>query len=183
MKRLTILLFGVFLLLNSCKKENRSDSQKFCWYVLDPVGQQLDTFCDKTEAEFLDINVNNVNGRSGRLGDILTPCQYYHFIQGEAEFCWEINGRYMKNLKQSDLDFMQRCNNITSFRKIDCNTYCQNWKTQIRSEKKSDHTFSLSPIIIQQYCGDTLSRIFENSLKTIRETPDSIFYRQFLERQ
>jgi hypothetical protein len=169
---LLLLLLPVVMFNYSCKKEGE---KKYCWQIIDNVGNDMGVVCDKTEAELLAC-VNNRTCGTYATG-ALTSCFYYK-AEGE-EFCWLINDSYMIKATENKLAHLRRCFNLSSTAiKVDCN-YCQFWYNRKKSTYKPDGRFAYSPITHRQYCGDTTRTLYQGREIIIKNDADSLIVIQF----
>jgi len=167
-----LLLLSLGLFNYSCKKEGE---KKYCWQIIDNLGNDMGVVCDKTEAELLAC-VNN--GTCGfYTGGTLTSCFYYK-SEG-VEFCWIIDSSYMVKATENKLALLRKCFNFSSAAiKVDCN-YCQFWYSRKKSTYKPDGRFAYSPITFRQYCGDTTRTLYQGREVIIRNDADSLIVIQF----
>jgi len=97
---LLLLLFIGF----ACKKES---NHRFCWQLMDPLWNPLNSVCDKTEAEMQ--------------ASYLNPCTYSKIGDN---YCWYIdNSIFIKDRPQDFIDHYQRCFGFTSAVNVACD-YC-----------------------------------------------------------
>ena len=174
MRKTIYISVCLFFLFNSCTKSNQ---QKYCWKIVDNVGNDLSQVCDKTEQELLDCFKNSncgiVNGGSG-----LNPCNYY--IVESQTFCWVINGRFYKNMTAAAANHQAKCYGGGAIAtKVDCTTYCQNWYNREERIYKMNYSQTYSSITTKAYCGLGLDTVFQSKRVRLRETSDSIINLQF----
>ncbi|WP_276504501.1 hypothetical protein [Terrimonas pollutisoli] len=168
---MTLLL--IFCLFNfTCKKESGT---KYCWQIIDGVGNDMGIVCDKTEAELLECVNNHTCGIY--LTTSLTNCFYYK-AEGE-EYCWFIDSSYMIKATETKMAHLRKCFNFTSTAvKVDCN-YCQFWYSRKKSAYKPNGQFTYSPITRQQYCGDTTQTLYQGREIVLKNDADSLVVIQF----
>ncbi len=159
--KLLISLF-VLVIISSCKKESNNQA---CWQVIDQLGNDVGTVCNKTEAAML--------------AQYQSPCAYYR--TGGEKFCWLIGGsQFLKDATEEKLNHTIRCfySATPSVTKVACD-YCQAWYTREKRIYKPNNTFSYSQVRSEQFCGDTARTLFQGKQVTIRETGDSLIAVQF----
>jgi hypothetical protein len=174
MNRLICLLFSLSLLMtnNSCKKDS---NKKYCWQLIDQVGNKMGVVCDKTEAELLACTSNGTCGIS--ITTPLNPCSYYK-VEGE-ELCWYVDNRYILKATENEINHLRKCFNLTTAAiKVDCN-YCQNWYTREKRTYKPNSTFSYSPVTHKLYCGDTTRTLYQSREIILKNDADSLIVIQF----
>ena len=166
-----LILFTNFIACNKKVAET-----KFCWQIIDFAGNNLNTVCDKTEAELIECSKNatcgNYNGGSG-----LTSCNYYK-IEGD-KFCWLINNKYYVNLTENQAQLYAKCffNGVNAL-KVDCG-YCKDWYNREKRIYKPTSLITYSSISTKNYCGDTLKTIFQGRQITRKNDADSLIIIQF----
>jgi len=80
---------------------------RFCWQLMDPLWNPLNSVCDKTEAEMQ--------------ASYLNPCTYSKIGDN---YCWYIdNSIFIKDRPQDFIDHYQRCFGFTSAVNVACD-YC-----------------------------------------------------------
>ncbi len=160
MKTVLVILFATMFITLSCKKES---NKEYCWQVVDPIGNSLNSICYKTAAQMQDLYPNS--------------CSYYKL--GD-EYCWLIdNNIFIKNKPEDYITHFMHCyGSYTSYRKVACD-YCQRWYTRQKSTYKPNSTFSYSPVQLHQLCGDTVHTLFQGREILLRETSDSLITLQF----
>ena len=152
---LSVIIFSIF----SCKK---AFDERYCWQIIDGLGNPINSVCDKTESEMQSSNPS--------------PCSYYKL--GD-EYCWFIDGNiFIKDKPEDFINRFLKCHNYTSAVKVACD-YCQNWYTRQKNTYKPNNTFTFSPVHIDRYCGDTVHTLFQGREIIIRETTDSLITLQF----
>jgi hypothetical protein len=161
MKTIFISCLGV-LMFFSCKKNIER-----CWQVYDGMGNEMGIVCGKTETE-----IQNLYGP-------------FYDIPNAPKFCWKVTYAggviaYPENLTQKLVNIWHGPNAVM-IEKIECG-YCQRWLTREKWMKKSSGTFAYTPVQSQQYCGDTTATIFAGRIITLRETTDSVFYHEFIQK-
>lgn len=162
MKMKTILAtsFITMFILLSCKKESNN---KYCWQLVDALGNNLNAICNKTESEMQASYSNS--------------CSYYKI--GD-EYCWLVDNNIFITNKPEDFitRYMHCYGSYTTYQKVACD-YCQKWYSRQKNTYKPNNTFSFSPVHLQQYCGDTVHTLFQGREIVLRETSDSLITLQF----
>ena len=160
MKKIVAFIL-VSLLYFSCEKKNES-----CWQVYDMLGNPMGIVCDKTETE---------------IQALYGP---FYDRADAPKFCWKVsysNGtiNYVEDMSEKMAAYWFRAAN--NWEKWACG-YCQRWSGRQKRILKSTGSYSYTPMVVQQYCGDTCSTIYAGRTIVLRETPDSIIYHEFLQR-
>jgi hypothetical protein len=156
-------IFFLFLLGAgmACKK-----NQEHCWQVYDALGNAVTIVCGKTESEMKE--------------------QYGIYFDREdaIKYCWKIQQpagfySYPENLseKMAEIYFA----GAVTREKITCG-YCQMWVSREKGLYKPNGNFSYKPAKVEQYCGDTCSKIFVGRIVILRDTPDSLITAEFLQK-
>jgi hypothetical protein len=163
----SFFLLSVVFLFVSCKKE----SKRFCWQIVDALGNDMMTVCNRTEEELIACFKNgtcaNVSGFS--------ECNYYKIEQ--EKFCWLWKGFFMKDESESRMNYLQKCFGGT-LTKVDCG-YCAHWFTREKRTYKPAGNTVYSHVIRQSFCGDTVRTLF-NGREIIRKNDaDSLIVIQF----
>lgn len=167
-----LLLVFLALFTYSCKKESE---KKYCWQIIDNVGNNMGVVCDKTEAEL----VSCVNNRTCGVFFAGTISSCFYYKAGGEEFCWLIDSSYMLRATENKLAHLKRCFNLSSkAEKIDC-SYCQFWYNRKKSIYKPDGRFAYSSVTHQQYCGDTARTLYQGREVVIKNDADSLIVIQF----
>jgi hypothetical protein len=153
------ILFLLMLTIVSCKK---ASNEEYCWQLIDPLGNPINSVCGKTESEML--------------SSYPTPCSYYRLGNN---YCWFIDGTiFLKDKPEDYINHFLQCYNHTSAIRVTCD-YCQNWYTRQKNTYKPNNTVSFGPILVKQYCGDTVNTLYQGREITLRETTDSLIKLQF----
>jgi hypothetical protein len=160
--RAIIILLLATVICGSCKKET---NERACWQLMDALGNELNTICDKTEAEMEAAFPGNCS-----------------FFKAEGEkFCWLIrDNHFVKDATVHKVNHIIRCfyATVPVPVKVSCD-YCQVWYSRQKSMYKPTGSFIYSPVRSEQYCGDTARTLFQGRQVTIRETVDSLVTLQF----
>ena len=173
MKYLLSLSILILLILISCSK---SADNKYCWGLVDHNGNELESVCDKTEAELFDIAKRDYPGGFVNPSDF-TTCNYYK-IEG-AKYCWLINNVFYKNLYTGKAMLIAHCyNNNTIPVQVDSN-YCMTWYTRQAITFKPTHTVQYSGAHGHYYCGDTVKTIYQGRQIVLRDVTDTLIVLQF----
>jgi hypothetical protein len=160
MKTSFILLLGAILIVFSCKKESNT---KYCWQLVDPLGNNINSVCDKTPSEMQSSYPNS--------------CSYYQM--GGEEYCWLVDGNiFIKNATENSINHYFQCYGGLHAEKVACD-YCQNWYSRQKNTYKPNNTFTYSPVHLQHYCGDTVHTLFQGREIVLRESTDSLITLQF----
>jgi hypothetical protein len=171
----TAFAFLTFFIVIStgCKKESNT---KYCWQVVDNLGNDLTAICDKTEAELVDCIRNNTCGIYNN--SHVTNCNYYKL--GGDKFCWKINNSYFRDLTENRAAFIARCfyGNATAI-KTDCSFTCSPWYNRYKNTYKPANSVTYSQVRLQQYCGDTLATLYQGRQIIIKDDVDSLIVIQF----
>jgi hypothetical protein len=154
------------LTILSCKKETNkieTNDDKYCWQLIDPLGNPLDSVCNKNETDMQALYPN--------------VCSYYKI--GD-EYCWLIDSNiFVPNVPEDYITRFLHCyGNFTNYQKVPCD-YCQKWYSRQKNKYKPNDTFTFSPVHLQQYCGDTVHTLFQGREIILRETSDSLITLQF----
>jgi hypothetical protein len=153
-----VLLFLIFF--SSCKKEGEP---RFCWQLVDNLGNEMGTECNKTEAEIAATYSN--------------PCSYYK-VDG-PEFCWFINNQtFVKNKTENWVQHFTQCSGGGTAMKVNCN-YCSDYYTRSKYTYKPNNSFFYSQVSFQKFCGDTVATLYHGRQIIIKDTPDSLIVVQF----
>lgn len=115
-----ISFFIISTLLFSCKKD--VTHEKYNWFVVDAFGNTLNEYDNTTETDFLNTTIS-MRGETGKIGDILTTCDYYRENLNEPKYCWLLNDSIkLKNVSEAWINLMTSCywNNKKPI-KTDCN--------------------------------------------------------------
>lgn len=162
MHRTILILFLFAVTFAGCKKDKSS-----CWQVYDAVGAELGVICGKTEAE------------------IQTLYGPFYDKANAPKFCWKIVLAGGTNVYPENLTEKMAAHWYTSAvsrEKITCG-YCQGWLTREKWVSKQTGQHAFTPVQARTYCGDTLTTIFPGRIITLRETADSLFYHEFIQKQ
>jgi hypothetical protein len=167
-----LVCFSIFFM--SCKKES---NKKYCWQIMDNIGNDLNAICDKTESEM----INCVNsGACGYYfgGSPITNCNYYK-IEGD-KFCWKINNSYFRDITANRAALNARCyyGNATPI-KVDCSYACGFWFHREKRTYKPNNTVTYSPVTNEIYCGDTLATLYQGRQIIRKDDADSLIVIQF----
>lgn len=150
------------LILTSCRKE---ENKKYCWQVVDLLGNDVSRICDKSEREMQELYPN--------------ACSYY---KADELFCWFVDGNMLIKDKSEDYinRYFKQCTgyNFTSAIKVDCN-YCQKWYVRQKHTYKPTGYSTYTSVQYQLFCGDTLKKIYQGRQVILRETTDSLIIAQF----
>jgi len=167
-----VLICAAFFI--GCKKETE---KRYCWQLIDNAGNDLDSVCDKTEAELLDCVKNNTCGTYLNGGSI-TNCNYYK-IDG-ARSCWKINNSYFRDLTESQANLYARCfygNAVPT--KVDCSFACQRWFHREKKTYKPNNNITYSYITQENFCGDTVLTLYQGRQIIRKDDADSLIVIQF----
>ncbi len=171
-----IITFLSIILFISCNKEKKTE-KKFCWQIVDGMGNKMQKICDKTETELLECFKNGACG-SYNGGANLTSCNYYK-IEGE-KFCWQINNHYYKDMTENEILLISKCFTGNAFAtKASCDSACENWYHREKRLYKPDSTITYSFVTKQNYCADTLATIYQGRQIIIKNDSDSLIVIQF----
>jgi hypothetical protein len=175
---ITILSICFFVSIVSCKKDKAEDAPaKHCWQLIDFNGNQMGEICDKTEAELLACVANSSCG-SFLGGNALTSCNYY---QSDGEkFCYQIGSSITPDpMTESQAKLIAKCyyGNATLI-KLDC-IACKFWYTREKLQKKPAGNINYSAVTKRNYCGDTLTKIFQGKQVIRKDDADSLVIIQF----
>lgn len=173
MKPVFLFIFAL-ILLGACKKDN---TPRFCWQVLDNLGNELISICDKTEDELKECvrtGACNININNGNLG----PCNYYK-IEGE-KFCWMLNGAFVQNQSQTQINHTIQCfgSGTWTATKVACD-YCKKWYTREKRTYKPTNSFNYSSVEYRFFCGDTVRTLFHGRQVIRKDNADSLIVVQF----
>lgn len=174
----TIFSIFFFLFFISCKKDKAAEiSVKHCWQLIDYSGNNLAQVCDKTEAELIECEGNSSCG-SFFGGNTITFCNYYQ-TDGE-KFCYQLGANItLDPMTESQAKLIAKCyyGNAT-LTKLDC-IACKFWYTREKKQKKPNSNINYSAVIKKNYCGDTLSTIFQGRQIIRKDDTDSLIIIQF----
>lgn len=174
MKKLFPAVFLCIAFFTGCKKET---AERHCWQLIDSNGNDLNAVCDKTEAELLDCVKNNTCG-SYFNGSSITNCNYY--ISDGNRFCWKINNSYYRDLTESEASLYARCffGNASPI-KVDCSFACQRWYHREKKTFKPTATITYSFVTLENFCGDTVSTLYQGRQIIRKDDTDSLIVIQF----
>jgi hypothetical protein len=168
MKRYHVKILQLFILifLLSCKKESK---KRYCWQGFQPSGGDIPglLLCDKTEAEIQE----------------MYP-QYWFYKEGEKKYCWHVQTQqrgtfYMRHIPESIVDKMKPLGGY-NYTKVDCSSFCV-WTWHEKHQSKITGLYNPTREKTETYAADSCSKLFLGRKITIRETADSIIYREFIE--
>jgi hypothetical protein len=174
---ITILSICFFISIMSCKKDKAEElPAKHCWQIVDFAGNNLAEICDKTEAELLACVANNSCG-SFLGGNTLTSCNYY---QSDGEkFCYQIGNITPDPMTESQAKLIAKCYyGNAPLIKLDC-VACKFWYTREKRQKKPAEPINYTPGIKRNYCGDTLTKIYQGRQIIKKDDADSLIVLQF----
>ena len=175
---ITILIVCVSFFIVSCKKDKAEEiSAKHCWQIIDYSGNNLAQICDKTEAELIEC-VNNKTCGNFLGPNPITSCNYYQ-TDGE-KFCYQIgNSTTSEPVTESYANLLSRCyRGGAAIIKTTCIT-CQRWYTRDKMTYKPNNTTTYTQIRIGNYCGDTLTKIYQGRQIIKKDDADSLIVLQF----
>ena len=172
--KIAFIVITFFTLLSSgCKKES---NKKYCWQVMDNLGNQLNVVCDKTEAELVDCIKNNTCGVYNNPN--VTNCNYYRI--GGEKFCWKISNYYFKDLTEDQAAMYSRCYYANApATKADCNYACTGWYHRHKKTYKPNNSVTYSQVTLEQFCGDTAATLYQGRQIIIKDDLDSLIVIQF----
>ena len=158
--KLFIAFIGTVILLCNCSKY-----KTHCWDVYDALGNQIAIVCGKTEDEI-----------SAQYGP-------YYDRSDAPKYCWTIqlqsgNISYVENLSEKIINIYVVA---VSKQKVPCG-YCQKWSHREKDLHKATGNFVYQQVRIEQYCGDTCTKLFVGKIVIIRDTPDSLITVEFLQK-
>jgi hypothetical protein len=174
---ITILSICFFVSIVSCKKDKAEDVPvKHCWQIVDYAANNLAEVCDKTEAELIACVTNNTCG-SFLGGNTINSCNYY---QSDGEkFCYQIGNITPDPMTESQAKLLARCfYSNAPLTKLDC-VACKFWYTREKQQKKPSGIIYYSAITKRNYCGDTLTKIFQGKQVIRKDDADSLVIIQF----
>jgi hypothetical protein len=175
---ITILSICFFVSIVSCKKDKAEDSPaKHCWQLIDYNGNNLAEICDKTETELLACVANSSCG-SFLGGNTLTACNYY---QSDGEkFCYQIGTRTTPEpITESYANLLSKCYfGGATLVKTTC-IPCQRWYTRDKMTYKPNNTITYTQTRVTNYCGDTLTKIYQGRQIIKKDDADSLIVLQF----
>lgn len=176
MKRiLTFLIATSCVFLYSCK-DDQDPADRHCWMIIDAVGNDVGQICNKTEAELLLCASDGTCGNFSA-GTLLNQCQYYQ--SDGPKFCYTFNGRYMGELTESQAALYSQCfHGGATPVKITCGS-CAYWYHRIKRTGKATGQFNFSGVTREQFCGDTLTTIFQGRQVVLKDDADSLVVRQY----
>jgi hypothetical protein len=152
----------------SCTKEA---NKKYCWQAFDPSGYDATglILCDKTETEV----------------QAEYP-QYWFYKKNEPKFCWQVQiqqGRisYSRHIPVSMKEKMKTYYGY-NFTKVDCASFCI-WKWHEKRKSKITGLFGPTGVNTEIYKKDSCSTLYIGRKVTVKETTDSIYYREFIEKR
>lgn len=157
-----LFLFLLPILVYSCTKDT---DKKYCWQLVDALGNNVSVLCDKSESEMQSLYPN--------------ACNYYKL--GGEEYCWFVNGQdFVENKTESALMKSLECQGQVQPQvvKVPCD-YCKDWYTRQKHTYKPTGQFRYTSIITQQFCGDTARTLYQGREIILRETADSLIIMQF----
>ena len=175
---LAILSVGFIFSISSCNKDSSEGlSAKHCWQLVDFSGNNLAQLCDKTEAELIEC-VNNRSCGNFFGGGPITSCNYYQ-ADGE-KLCYQIGSNVTPDpLTESHAKLIARCYyGNAPLIKFDC-IACKFWYTREKLQKKPSGSIVYSPVTKRNYCGDTLTKIFQGRQIIRKDDADSLIIIQF----
>jgi hypothetical protein len=174
---ITILSIYFFISIVSCKKDKAEDeSAKHCWQLIDYNGNNLSEICDKTESELIACVTNSTCG-SFLGGNTITSCNYYQ-TDGE-KFCYQIGNITPDPMTESQAKLIAKCYyGNAPLIKLDCVT-CKFWYTREKLQKKPAGNINYSAVTKRNYCGDTLTKIFQGKQVIRKDDADSLVIIQF----
>ena len=163
MKRvLLFLMLSLFFL--TCKKEST-----YCWEIYDAAGQALNQVCGKTESEIKSEYPGVLYDRTDA-----------------PKFCWTIitssgDTTYTTAMSENFVNYFYTKNGSASS-KIDCST-CQTWFIRNKDLIKSSGGYYYGAETRTYLCGDTTSTLFAGRMILIKETADTTYYTEFVQKQ
>ena len=167
----SLLIISCFFM--SCKKETE---QKYCWQMIDALGNKLDSVCNKTEAELIACVNDKTCGLYGFSGNV-TACNYYRL--DEPKQCWLINGIYYGDITEGEANIFARCfSNVTTPVKTTCLT-CEWWYHREKSTHRPTNVIRYEKVQQERFCGDTITTLFTGREIIIKNTIDSLVVIQF----
>jgi hypothetical protein len=174
MKTVIRTLFICFILFTSCKKES---STKHCWQLVDNAGNNLAIVCNKTESQLIAC-VNNSSCGSFVNGGSISNCNYYN-TDGDR-FCWKIGTAYLRDLTEGQAAMYARCyySNATPV-KTDCSFACTRWYHREKRTYKPTSNITYSTITFENFCGDTLTTLYQGRQIVRKDDADSLIVIQF----
>jgi hypothetical protein len=173
---ITILSICFFISIVSCKKTKEESPAKYCWQLIDPNGNNIGQVCDKTEEELRECirtsncGIVNVTGAS-------LDCGYYR-ADGE-KFCWQIGNYTVSDANEYQAKLFSRCyfGGVTPV-KSTC-IPCQRWYTRDKMTYKPNNTITYTQTRVTNYCGDTLTKIYQGRQIIKKDDADSLIVLQF----
>jgi hypothetical protein len=174
---MTLLSICFFISIISCKKTKEELPTKYCWQLIDVLGNNINQVCDKTEDELKECIRTNSCGITSIPGFTI-DCGYYR-VDGE-KFCYQIgNFTTQEPITESQAKLLSRCffSGATPI-KTAC-VACQRWYTRDKMTYKPNNTTTYSPITVKNYCGDTLTKIYQGRQIIKKDDADSLIVLQF----
>ncbi len=173
-KLLSILLLSCCGFLFSCEND-QDPADRHCWTIIDALGNTVGQVCNRTEAELLLCASNGSCGFPS--GTILTQCDYYQ--SDGAKFCYSFNGTYAGELTESQAAVYGRCffGGATPV-KVNCQN-CAFWYHREKRTYKPTGQFVFSSITRQNFCGDTLTTLYQGRQIIRKDDADSLVVIQF----
>ena len=158
MKPILFILCILTTGLLACSKENK----KYCWAIVDALGNQYGQECDKSEKEMAEKYSNS--------------CSYYK--EEDQKFCWMMNGNFIKNASEAQMEHARRCFAQPVATKVDC-SYCEKLYSREKRTYKPNSTTSYTSVTFKTYCGTDLTAIPANKQITRKDDADSLIIIQF----
>jgi hypothetical protein len=175
---ITILSICFFVSIVSCKKDKAEDiPAKHCWQLIDYNGNNLAEICDKTETELIACVTNNTCG-SFLGGNTINSCNYYQ--SDGAKFCYQIGSRTTQEpITESHANLLSKCYFGGAAPVKSTCIPCQYWYTRDKKTYKPNNTITYSYVTKTNYCGDTLTKIYQGRQIIKKDDADSLIVLQF----
>jgi hypothetical protein len=158
------LAFIALYFFCSCKK-----SQTYCWQIYDNSGFAIKQVCGKTESEIKSEYPGVLYDRTDA-----------------PKFCWIIitssgDTTYTTAMSENFVNYFYTKNSSIAS-KIDCST-CQGWFTRDKDLIKNTGEYYYGVENSVYLCGDTTSTLFAGRMILIKETADTTYYTEFVQKQ
>jgi hypothetical protein len=173
----SILSVCFFVSIVSCKKDKEVAPEKYCWQIIDALGNNINQICDKTEEELRGCIKSNSCGITSSASGFTLDCGYYR-VDGE-KFCWQIGAYNLNDANEYQAKLFGRCFLGGAIPVKTTCIPCQRWYTRDKMTYKPNNTTTYTQIRVGNYCGDTLTKIYQGRQIIKKDDADSLIVLQF----
>jgi hypothetical protein len=166
MSRYVLQNLFLLILVLSCKKVK--EEKRYCWGAYDHNGNL--------------VSHSLVCGKAEEQARAAYP-QYLLYRQDEERACWRVEQpqqktQYRRGIPESILKHFYLGN--ATFTKVDCNSFCI-WRSYEKSQSKATDLYSPTRVYVETYMADSCSKLYMGRKIIVRETADSLIWREFFE--